>query len=819
VFSTLYASDKDNLKTLFLFGDGTRSYCGFKDEEGFRNFYPFHPYQFELLQESLIALSKHNFFTGRQRSIGERSMLGILQDVAKSVAGEPVGALATFDRMFEGIRSALRGDLQTSIQTAERNLGGPGNLAVRLLKALFLVKFVTSFKATPRNCAILLIDRLDIDIMAHGQAVQQALNQLEHDTYIQRNGEAYEFLTDDEKDIETEIKHTDVNDSDIAALLGDIVFDDILQDSKLRYEDNKQDYPFTRKLDGHVFRKREYDLCIHVASPFHENFGDPISLVSQSLGKSELLVILPDDPRLMTDLKLHKQTEKYVQQNLSPSLPESRRRILTGKAQQNGDRRRALFDRLKDLLCRARLVLNGNDLTHASTDPRTRFAKAFQDLVRNAFRSLKMLRKNFSESDLREVLSTSADDFFKHDDGTMGEAEGEIILKLQGARNRGERVSVVDLINAFEKKPYGWPQIGTQCLIARLFMRGKAELRSGGNLLNSVEALEALSNNRNFASTIVTLQEQFDSAAVTRLKNFHREFFDVANQGNEAKEAAQQFQERLRAEAAELEKLASHAGTYPFLEKVTPVAAELRALADREWSHCLKNLGDFAEKLLDAKEATIDPLKQFYNGPKRAIYDDIRKFVRDEAPNFADVAGDDATELSETLGTEAPYKGNTLQQAKAKLDALRTKVSEVIDAARTGAVAKVEQARASVESTPEFAGLAAAEKAAVLAPFETAANQLKSERLAPVIRQVADRAAREILPQQLQKIAAITASKQPPAPGTPEKPKPVEYVSASAITVPFGKAVIESAADLDAYVDALKAAYSEELKNNRRITL
>src|SRR5205823_6254913 len=154
---TLYAAEKNNLKTLFQFGDGSRTYRGFKDQEDFCAFYPFHPYQFELLQASLIALSKHNFFTGRQRSIGERSMLGILQDVVKSIAHEPIGQLATFDRMFEGIRNSLRADLQNAIQTAERNLGGQSSLPVRLLKALFLLKFVKEFKATPRNLAILLI--------------------------------------------------------------------------------------------------------------------------------------------------------------------------------------------------------------------------------------------------------------------------------------------------------------------------------------------------------------------------------------------------------------------------------------------------------------------------------------------------------------------------------------------------------------------------------------------------------------------------------------------------------------------------------------
>ena len=160
----LFETEKNNLKTLFQFGDSSRTYRTFKSEEDFCGFYPFHPYQFELLQASLISLSKHNFFTGRQRSIGERSMLGILQDVVKSIAAEPIGRLATFDRMFEGIRNALRADLQNAIQTAERNLGGSTVLSVRLLKALFLLKFVKEFKPTPRNLAVLLIDRCDLDI-------------------------------------------------------------------------------------------------------------------------------------------------------------------------------------------------------------------------------------------------------------------------------------------------------------------------------------------------------------------------------------------------------------------------------------------------------------------------------------------------------------------------------------------------------------------------------------------------------------------------------------------------------------------------------
>lgn len=819
VLDPLYAKEKNNLKTLFQFGDGSRSYRGFKSDDDFAAFYPFHPCHFELLQESLIALSKHNFFTGKHRSIGERSMLGILQDVAKALGDQPVGRLATFDAMFEGIRNALRGDLQTAVQTAERNLGGPGSLTVRLLKVLFLLKFVRAFKSTPRNLAILLIDRCDLDIAAHEQAVRTALNQLENDTYIQRNGDVYEFLTDDEKDVETEIKDTDVDDTDISELLGQIIFDDIIQDSKLRFEDNKQDYPFTRRLDGQVFRKREYDLGVHIASPLHESYADATALTAQSMGKAELLVVLANDAQLLTDLKLHKQTEKYCQQNFSSSLPETRRRILIDKQQKNNDRLTSLHDRLKEDLCQARLVLNGSDLPHASTDPKTRIAKSFQDLVRYAFPSLRMLRKNFTEADLNQILTTPADDFFKTDDGTLGEAEQEILLKLQLARAQGQRVSVSDLLALFEKRPYGWPQMATLCLVARLFMRGKAELRAAGNILTAEEALDALTNNRSFANTIVTLQEQFDAAAVAKLKKFHQDFFNVANPATDAKDAALEFQKKLRAEAAELEILASHATTYPFLTALTPIATDLTALADREWSHCLKNLAEFSEKLLDAKDASIDPLKQFYAGPKRAIYDDIATLLRDEAANFADVAGNEPSELRETLASATPYKGNTLQLAKAKLEALRGKVTQVVTTARTQATAQIEQARVHPKGIPEFGDLNPEEQAEVLRPFDSALAQVQKERLAPVIRQLADRATNEVLPRQLQRLAEIAAAKKPLVLKDGTAAKPAQYVAARSIQVAFPKAVLESEQDLDDYLAAFKAAYAAQLKQNKRITL
>ena len=49
-------------------------------------------------------------------------MLGVFQQVAIQVSEQESGQIATFDLMFEGIRAALKGNIQRSILVAEKHL-------------------------------------------------------------------------------------------------------------------------------------------------------------------------------------------------------------------------------------------------------------------------------------------------------------------------------------------------------------------------------------------------------------------------------------------------------------------------------------------------------------------------------------------------------------------------------------------------------------------------------------------------------------------------------------------------------------------------
>ena len=53
------------------------------------------------------------------------------------------------------------------------------------------------------------------------------------------------------KDIEEEIKSTEIDDSTVRSFAARTIYHDIIRDSKFRYSENDQDYAFTRLIDDH----------------------------------------------------------------------------------------------------------------------------------------------------------------------------------------------------------------------------------------------------------------------------------------------------------------------------------------------------------------------------------------------------------------------------------------------------------------------------------------------------------------------------------------------------------------------------------------
>lgn len=837
LLKTTYSQQFNNFKTLFEFADGGQQFSNFRDEDHFVYCYPFVPYQFPLFQSAIRGISMHNGFEGKANSVGERSMLGVFREVAIAIDNEPVGQLATFDRMFEGIRGALKSAIQSAINNAERHLGD--EYAVRVLKALFLVKYVKEFKATLRNLSVLMLERFGEDLPAQRKKLEAALNLLEQQTYIQRNADLYEYLTDEEKDIEEEIKNTEVETADILKELETLLFDGVIKQRKIRHS-NGQDYPYTRKMDDRAL-SRENELSIHIITPLSDNFDNLTLQRMQSMGRDELRIVLPADARFMQDLTMHKRTEKYIRQN-SNTHQEAVKRILDAKGFQNAERLSDLQMRARALLGKAALIINAADVDVSGEDGQSRVLKGFDHLIQTTYPNLRMLRDvPFNEADIGKHLRMVEDGLLANDATSLTEPEQELLAFIQSNARSGVRTTVKSLIERFERKNYGWYYAAILCNLALLCARGKVEVRQDSNSLEH-EALErSLRNTNAHTSLVLEPQVEFSASQVRTLKEFFADFFDRPATSNEARALAREAIDALKDQEIELAELHGQKSLYPFLSVLDPVIATLKDVAGKNANWFLTDLARAENALLDTKESIIDPVRRFMHSPQKAIFDQARELVAEQEDNFVYVAQAEVEAVRSLLIDNKPWQGNRLQQLKPQLDALQQAIANQLAAEKETASNRLTELEQRLQATDEYARLSPANQSQLTKPFADARLALQGQKRIAMIRDQLRHFEDSRLPQlllqldQLAKPAAVkpavpdSTADSVSLPGVGKTPsgenvaKPTQaepkLVPARTIKVSYAKPWLTSEAELDDYLNKQREAWLREILAGNRVQI
>ena len=798
--SKLYKREKNNFGTLFDFSDGATLYRNFRSQQHFIDCYPFIPYQFALFQTSVETLSQHNAFEGKHSSVGERSMLGVFQQVATNISEKDVGELAPFDLMFEGIRATVKAQIQRSVLNAETQL--EHEFAKRVLKALFLVKYIKGFNATPRNLRVLVQDNFKTDLPALRKNVEEALNLLEQQTYIQRNGDVYEYLTDEEKDIEQEIKNTDVDSGEVTQVLGEILFDEIVQDRKIRYDVTGQDFTFTRKLDDRI-RGREQELAIHFVSPFHEHVDDLKILQANSLGKAELMIVLPPDARLVQDLSLYKKTEKYIRVNRTTTQQETILLILNTKAFQNTERFKRIKTRVKNAVSEAKFFVAGDEVEIAGEDPKSRIVKGFHQLVVRTYPNLSMLKGvSYDENDIKRHIEFSKQAML---DSGLTEAEREVFAFIQSNKNLGTRSTMKSLVEHFSTKPYGWYLAAIQCIVAILTGRGKIEAKSDANILEGDELERAIRNTHGFGNIILDPQAAYTSSQIRRLKDFYSAYFDKPASANEAKALGLETREAFRDLLGELRELAVQSGQYPFLKALGKPIEDIQELIGKDYTFFLEGLPAQEDSLLDDKENILDPIRRFMHGANKDIYDEAARFLQEQRANFDAIGDGKPDQLRAILAAEDCYRGNQMREAKNMVDALKGDIEKQLQLEKAGALGRIQQLQTQLGNMANFDELTQEQKSELDQSFNAVEYQIKEQTLIPVIRDKVGRYETADYNRLLEKISEWRGESGG------------EFISQRELDLEYDKAFLADESDVENYLQALKKSLLKAIKAKKRI--
>ena len=819
--AAIYADEHTNFKTLFDFVEG-RHYPNYRDETHFVGTYPFVSYQFPLFQSAIEGISDHNIFEGRNSSVGERSMLGVVQQVATELADKPLGTLASFDQMFEGVRASLKSANQRAINDAERSSSLPP-LAVRLLKALFLVKYVDTFKATARNLTVLVYDHFGTDVTQLGKDVNAALNSLEAQTYIQRNGDLYDYLTNEEQKIEQEIKSVDIDNSDVSGKLNKLLSESVVKMTKTTYK-NGQNFPFGYKLDGTSYGK-QHELSLHVTSPETEFNLEQIK--AHSAGLDELRIVLPADAnRILGDLRLLLKTEKYVKRAQGSSRTAIEQTILQSRGTQNAEREKEIIERLRSALGTSTLIHNAAVLDVTTIDAQARITDGFQRVIAATYTNLGMLGgKAFTEQGLDGLVNPAGDTLFEQTASTLDVPGIDVLGHLEMRGNRHEQVTMRQLIDRYSAKPFGWDQWSIAAVVAYLAGQSKIEIQLNGKVLARTEITGALRNTQSYSALVVAPQRVFDPKTVNAFRKFVVEFTDDGDLTKDPLELARVGKERLEAMLSEVKALRT-SSPFVFIDQLDEPVELLTELVSHKPDWFITDFRN-ADELLDAKDNVLDPIKAFLKGNQRSIFENACAFMRTNQSNIAYLPARATDAVAFALEDAQIFRGNKTQQLGKAVTELEQQLQSLIDAERVAATNWINDYWQLVPGSKAYQEATEAAQLSVTRCTETVLDLVAHETQIPVLRNQANHFADTVYPGILDELAAaspvamLTPQQGSPTGDDPEPDSaPVKHtVSIKRLALPGTGQILETTDDVDDYLEKLRATLLATINDNKRITL
>ena len=820
-----YDKQKNIIRSLFNFGEQSQFRNNYKSDEQYAICFPFIDYQFNLLQASIIELSKNNAFSGKQQSVGERSMLTITQDVAKLYKNKDLNQIVQFCDMYEGLRGVLQTKISNDILQAERTLND--ELALKVLKTLFLVKYVKGFPSTLDNITRVMLPTLDTDFPAFRSDIQEALNKLVRQSYIEKGAnDEYHYQTNEEKDIETEIKNEELRPEATNEELKKIFRDEIFSESKIKLS-NFKIFPYGRMVDE-VQDGRDAEMFIHFITPLNNlSETDRNNMNMYSMRHPEqLIVVLGEDKYLSDDMVMFKKADKCLTRLLSRNDDGYRQQIISDKRRVNSRRREAIVDRLIQLTKTARLYIGGNELTDIkSQDIKNRLNDAMKCLVEQVYTNLKMLTIEYDDAMLKSIINITSGPLYaelKEDACTM-----EIFNEISRLHNMAVRTKVKDLVDHFKGNTYGWYETAILCIIAKLYKLDKISFRNNGQPVTDRDLYNTLTNSMQQANTIVDIEEAITPYQVTKLKGLYKEFFnDESCTVQSAKDVHTAFIERLKRDIEELRSIYDR-NSYEFIKPLGDVLTTLNSLSIMVYPGLYQN-SKKVEDALDDKLDIADEIRNFINGPQFCIFKRVVALTNGNKANLAYVSQEQRDALTSIYNNNAPWK--LMIKANEVITAINNEILELQSAARNEAVAQINDKLAAIKAIPAYSQITENLRNQIDAFFSILSEKAKEERFIGNLKAMKsdiDHAYENSL-KSINKWVEDEASKpatshsgddsniSPVKPATPVK----TFVrKESVMNIPFDKPMLETEADVDAYLATLRTKMMSYINQNKNIML
>ena len=819
----LYAANDSVLRNLFSFTDAILDIKGYTGAGEFAKNFPFVPYQFILMQKVFAEIRKHGN-SGKHLSGGERSMLSGFQEAAQKIEDKDEYALAPFYLFYDTVHTFLDSSIRRVIERCERAaIDGNGiePQDVDVLKLLYLVRYVDDVKANLDNIVILMADDIRLDKITMREQVRGSLDRLMSQNYIGRSGDTYNFLTDEEQDIQREIKNTPVATADIVGRIAQMIFADIYTTKKFRY--GKYDFAFDQMVDGQAVGALTGGMMLRVLTVATDpTEKSELRLMVESAGRA--IVVLAENP-YYESLESAMKIRKYVKQRNVAQLPKSVQDIIRDQQDEAGKYELTAAEDLKKAIAGAEFYVDGEHIEIKGGDAKSKIDQALEYLVAHVYSDLGLITK-FAETDADIYKILHGEEICLPGTEPNRDAAAKVEKYLEIQFNQNLPTTMSDLQDRFQKKPYGWREIDIAAVVAMLIYDQKVTIKYGGATIQPSDPKlpDMLRKKSEIGKTSISKRQVVSIQKIREVRDFLRDFFDEMDVPEDEDGLIAHIAEKFNGELDHYTKLdARYDGhKYPDQGKVKQAIALVKDILSQQKDNTalIQRVIDREDTLYDMRDE-LQEVEEFFK-TRVTLFDAAVQYEQDLSVDRDYIAKDDEAHQALNqirLITMMPTGGKFRYDRIPELNGLMAKVKashgKMLDAKREELLEIVRQCMEEIHTL-------AGDNSAARNISNTADNYFTQQKqkiasyqalalldgLVPPIWQYKDDTV-----SRIESIVNPPVKPQPPQPGPGPQPQPKkEVIKAIHRQAMFPAKTLKSEEEIDAYVEKIRTNMKQLLK-------
>lgn len=629
VLDNVYENNENVLSNLYTFDTEVKDLKGYSSEDEFARVFPFVPYQFIIMQKVFNEIRKHGH-AGKHQSSGERSMLNGFQESAQRIKDKNELTLVPMYAFYDTLHSFLDTSVRSVMERAEKAAKEGNGLTVEdvdLLKLLYLVRYIDDIKSNIENLTILMADSINVDMIELRQQVIESLERLQRHNYIGRNGEIYQFLTDEEQDIAREINNQSIDAANVISKVCTIIFDDIYTTKKYRYTKNgyNYDFDFIKSVDNQNHGNSNGQMTLKFVTEANDDSSE-LRLITESKGY-EAICKLSEEYSIFSDIENALKIEKYIRQKNVSQLAESTQTIINLKQKEA---RRLIEDAKKhisDAILHGKFYIDGDQKNISGNTAKSVLDNALETLVEYTYNHITDIEEPVSnDADIRAILNGNV--------GMEGMQANQaacdnVYSYLETKYEQKIPISMATLQSRYQSIPFGWKEIDIAAIVARLIQAQRVTVKHSGQTIqpNDNHLVDYLRKKNEIGQTNISIRETIPARKMKQVKDILKDYFDVMDIPADEDGLVAYIVKSFNDEKIHLEQLkeqndsAIHPGASEINEALSFTNKVLLAKDDNIL--LVNTICDLEDNLLDSKESMED-VEKFY-ATQIKLYDNASK--------------------------------------------------------------------------------------------------------------------------------------------------------------------------------------------------